>query len=185
MRSGWSGSSWSDTASEARWRPPLPAGHPDRVAGLLLLDPASDGRLIPPEQAEGFLQALRGEAYLEALEAYWSPMLEVSTPEVRERVLGTLRSTAHDTVYATLHCLLAFDPVSALERYRGPKRAIITRFNEDEAAYHRRVNDLSHQRIDGVGHWLQLDAPEKVNALIDAFLREVEGAGGVAGRPAP
>ena len=122
--------------------------HPDRVAGLLLLDPASDGRLIPPEQAEGILQALRGEDYLETLEAYWSPMLEVSTPEVRERVLGALRSTPHDTVYATLHCLLAFDPVSALDCYRGPKRAIITRFNEDQAAYHRRVNDLRHQRVE-------------------------------------
>ena len=158
--------------------------HPERVAGLLLLDPASDGRLIPPEQAEGFLQALRGDGYLEAVEAYWSPMLEDSTPEVRERVLGTLRSTARDTVYATLHSLLAFDPVSAIERYRGPKRSLITVFNEHEAAYHHRVKDLRHQRIEGVGHWLQLDAPGLVNAQLDDFLREVEGEGGVARRPA-
>lgn len=147
------------------------ARQPDRVAGLLLIDPASDGRLIPPEMAAGYLQALGDERqYLATVEAYWAPMLADSRPEVRERVLGDLRSASHDTVYATLNSLLAFDPVAALEAYRGPRRSVITRFNEEPGSYQNLVKALPFEKIDGVGHWLQLDAPEKVKAAIDRFL---------------
>lgn len=151
------------------------ARHPERVHALLLVDPASDGRQIPAELAQGFLQALSNEAtFRQTVEEYWAPMLADSRRDVRERVLSDLGRTPQDTVCATLSCLLSFDPVAALESYPGPKRSLITRFNEEPNSYQNLVKNLPTEKVEGVGHWLQLDAPEKVNAAIDRFLREVE-----------
>jgi pimeloyl-ACP methyl ester carboxylesterase len=38
----------------------------------------------------------------------------------------------------------------------------------------------SYARVDGASHWLQLDAPERVNELLAAFLREDRPAGAAA-----
>src|SRR5512145_633879 len=48
---------------------------PDRVAGLLLLDPSTDARLMPKEEAEGLLDALRSPAYAPMTEGYWKEQL--------------------------------------------------------------------------------------------------------------
>ena len=151
------------------------ARHPERVRGLLLVDPASDGRQVPAEAAQGLLQALADEkTYLGAVEAYWGPMLASSTEEVRAQVLGDLRRAQKDAVYASLASMLTFDPAAALQRYPGPRRTLITHLNEGPGAYQNLVPDLPSEKIDGVGHWLQLDAPDTVNGAIDRF---VEGLG--------
>lgn len=152
------------------------AEHPGRVAGLFLLDPASDGRQVPREALAEFMPALRDpHACVPAVEAYWAPMLEPSRPEVRARVHAGLRRAAHRAVADSLEDLLAFDPVAPLVRYPGPKLAAITAFNETEASLQRLVPGLPWVKVEGTGHWVQLDAPEQVNALLDGFLqREVD-----------
>jgi pimeloyl-ACP methyl ester carboxylesterase len=146
------------------------AAQPERVAGLLLLDPATDGRSLPEAQKAGIMQALRSSAYRATIEAYWQTMLDGSSTRVRDYLFAQLGRTREQAVVDSLESLFAFDPVSALQRYRGPQLSIITRENEVDNAYHRLVNSLPHRKLEGTGHWLQLDAPERVNALIDAFL---------------
>ncbi|MCY1034604.1 alpha/beta fold hydrolase [Corallococcus sp. BB11-1] len=147
--------------------------HPERVAGLFLLDPASDGRSVPPEQARGMMDGLASEQWREVAGAYWQGMLTTSTPEVRERVLGQLGRTAHGAMHAAMGALLTFDPESALKRYPGPALSVITPLNESPGAYHVLVPGLPFKTVTGTGHWVQLDAPEQVNALLDAFLATV------------
>ena len=147
--------------------------HPDRVAGLLLLDPASDGREIPAEQAQGLMASMEGEGYREAIEPYWSSMLQPSSQEVRQRLFDGLWRTPRQTVVETLRGLLTFDPVAALSRYRGPRLSIITPFNRVPAAYHALVPDLPHRDVEGTGHWLHLDQPDRINREIDEFLNGV------------
>ncbi|NTX14616.1 alpha/beta fold hydrolase [Myxococcus sp. CA056] len=150
------------------------AAHPSRVAGLLLLDPASDGRLIPEEQAQGLMAVLGTEAWLQVVEEYWAPMLAPSRPEVREQVLGGLRATAQMAVRSGLGSLLTFDPVSALRRYPGPKLSVVTAHNEGPDAYQIRVPELPFKKVEPVtGHWVQLDAPAWVNRVLDGFLASV------------
>lgn len=147
------------------------AAHPSRVAGLLLLDPASDGRQIPAEQAKGLMDVLASEAWLPVVEEYWGPMLAPSRPEVREQVLSGLRATAQAAVRGGLGALLTFDPVAALGRYPGPKLSLVTAYNQGPDAYQHLVPDLPSRRVDvPTGHWVQLDAPEWVDAALDAFL---------------
>ena len=147
--------------------------HVERVAGLFLLDPASDGRSIPAEQAAGFMQVLATDAWSAVIQEYWAPMLAPSRPEVRERVLSRLRATSQPGARAGLGALLTFDPVAALRRYPGPRLSIITAFNEEPGSYQRLVPELPFRKVEGTGHWVQLDAPDRVNDLLDGFLAQV------------
>jgi len=150
--------------------------HPQRLAGLLLLDPASDGRALPADLRAGVIAALRSPAYLKTVEDYWAPMLEASSPAVRARLAADLRSTRREALVETLASLFEFDPVTPLRRYPGPALALITRFNQTPASYQALVPRLPHRQIDGVGHWLHLDAPEVVNREIDQFLAVIAPA---------
>jgi pimeloyl-ACP methyl ester carboxylesterase len=147
--------------------------HPDRVAGLFLLDPASDGRTIPAEQAEGLMQVLATDAWSAVIAEYWTPMLAPSRPEVRERVLSDMRATSQAGARAGLGSLLTFDPVAALRRYQGPRLTVVTAFNEEPTSYQNRVPELPSRKVEGTGHWVQLDAPDTVNGLLDGFLASV------------
>lgn len=149
------------------------AAAPGRVAGLLLLDPATDARLMPRDQAEGLLAALRSEAYPQVTEAYWREQLAGARPPVAERLLADLRATRRDAVIGGLEALLSFDPVTPLRAFAGPRRSVITRLNDRPDALHALVPGLPVERIDGTGHWLQLDAPEAVNAVLDRFLASI------------
>lgn len=151
------------------------ASHPERVAGLFLLDAASDGRLIPREQAEGMLAGLRSEGWLDGVWAYWSTLLAASRQEVKDRLLADLRATAREAVVGPLEDLLRFDPVAALAGYQGPRFAVITAANEAPGAYQNLtgIGKLPFRKVEGTGHFVQLDEPELVNQLLDGFLREI------------
>ncbi|QDE84643.1 alpha/beta fold hydrolase [Myxococcus xanthus] len=147
--------------------------HPDRVAGLFLLDPASDGRSMPAEQAQGLMSVLATEAWSAVVEEAWGPMLAPSRPEVRERVLSEMRATSQEGVRGGLGALLDFDPVTSLRRYSGPRLSVVTAFNEEPGSYHHLVPELPHAKVEGTGHWVQFDAPDEVNRLLDGFLATV------------
>jgi pimeloyl-ACP methyl ester carboxylesterase len=143
---------------------------PGRVAGLVLLDPATDARLIPRDQAEGLVAALRSEAYPQVTEAYWREQLAGARPEVAVALLADLRATRREALVGGLEAILSFDPVTPLRSFRFPRLAVITRLNDRPDALHRLVPDLPVERIEGTSHWLQLDAPAAVNAALDRFL---------------
>lgn len=146
---------------------------PGRVAGLLLLDPPADGHLMPAAESGALMKALRENYDLE-LETYWSSLLHESTPEVRERLMFEIKAAPHDVVIGTMTSIFAFDPVPSLKRYRGIRKSLYTRLNDNPSAYHRVVDDLPSERVHGTGHWLHLDKPEEVNAAIDSFLLDVD-----------
>jgi pimeloyl-ACP methyl ester carboxylesterase len=143
---------------------------PGRVAGLLLLDPATDARSMPREAAEGILAALQSDAWQRIAEAYWLEQLEGARPEVTAAVLSDLRATRREALTGPFEALLSFDPVTPLRDFRGPRLSVITRLNDRPDALHALVPGLPVERIEGTGHWLQLDAPEAVNAVLDRFL---------------
>ena len=148
---------------------------PERVAGLLLLDPATDARLMPKEVADGLMHGLH-TAYDATVAKYYDELLAAARPEVRTRLLATIAAAPKEVVIGTLESMLTFDPVTPLSRYHGPKRSVISPLGERPDAYHHRVPDLPATLVEGVGHWLQLDAPERVNAELDAFLAVVDRA---------
>lgn len=144
--------------------------HPEQVAGLLLLDPASDGRLVPRDVVNGVMSALRSEAYWPTVEAYWLPMLEKARADVRKLVLADLKATSQDVLIGTLDALFQFDPLSPLELYKGPRLCIFTDVTDNPAGLHQLVPKIPQRKLDDVGHWLQLDNPKIINDILDEFL---------------
>ncbi len=140
---------------------------PERVSRLLLVDGAH-AREEPSPDERSWLEALGTEAYPELIEEFWRSILAASEPDVRERVLADLRSTAGRTVVASFRGLVAHDPLEDLRSYAGPKALLLTQVGDNPAAPHRHVPDLPHTVVRGTGHWPQLDRPE-------AFARWVDG----------
>lgn len=162
------GHSWGGAVALA-----IAASAPRRVDGLFLLDPASDASRMPKAEADGLMESLR-QSYDAVLDGYWASMLDQARPEVRERLMREIKAEPRANVVGTLASLLTFDPLPALKAYRGARRTLITRFNDRPDGYHRLVADLPVTRLDGTGHWLQLDKPDEVNAALDDFLTSVD-----------
>lgn len=148
------------------------AAYPDRVAGLLLLDPAGDARKVPAEMMQSFFAAMATD-YSRAIAGYWEENLVGSPPDVRAAVMTDLHATPRAAVEGALRALLTYDPVTPLTSYRGPARTINTRLNDVPMGLASLVPSLPVRKIEGTGHWLQLDKPDDVNREIDDFLAAV------------
>lgn len=148
--------------------------HATRVAGLFLLDPASDGRMMPKEMGDGLMAALRSDAYQATIGGYWESIIGSAAPRaIHDRIMADLHATPAATMIGGLESLLHFDPVTPLRAYKGPKLTLITALNETPASLQNLDGDLVCVKIAGTGHWPQLEKPDEVNAKLDAFLQKL------------
>lgn len=159
------------------------ARHPERVAGLLFVDPVGDQRQATDELVQLLFELDR--EYAATVEGYWTAILEGSTPETRRLVMADLRKTPPEAVIRSLEGLLYFEPAALLADYGGPMRAVVTPLNDLPLSLHRVVPGLEAVTVTGTSHWLQLDRPSVFHRHLDDFLRrvdEVEGAGSAEAR---
>jgi pimeloyl-ACP methyl ester carboxylesterase len=148
--------------------------YPERVVGLLLVDPSGDSTQMPVEEVQQYIGALESEAYSNVVEGYWSQLLTGSSETTQTKVMQDLRDTPKATVVGVFKELFKYNPVPALECYDGPKLSVITSINETPFSVHNLVSNLPHKMITGTGHWLQLDKPEEFNRIMDEFLSSVD-----------
>jgi len=146
--------------------------HPERVAGLLLVDPNGDQTRVPREQMEPFLTALRDDP-LRELESYFRQLVVHGDPDASRWVLEDLRLTHEDAVARSVEGAMSYAPLPALARYPGPKLSIISDMNSLPFSLHRLVPDLPVRLMPGTGHWLMMDRPGVFNSLLDEFLAAV------------
>jgi DNA-3-methyladenine glycosylase I len=142
--------------------------HPERVAGLLLVDPIGDGKQIPPAEAKSYLSGFESD-YDSTSQAYWTSIAGPDTV-ISKRLLADLAATSREVVVRVLREVMQFDPDPALARYNGPKLSIVTPHNDMPSSLHRLGKGFPHRMVEGTGHWIQLDRPAVVNRLIDEFL---------------
>lgn len=146
------------------------AARPGRVAGLVLVDGAFAREEPTNEEVRWLAELEQPDLYEARIEGHWSAILGGSVPDVRERVMAVLRSTPPETVVGSFRELVRHDPIPLVRAYPGPTLCILGDIGDLPAAPHRHVEGLEHHLIRGTGHWLQLDRPVEVNALLDAFL---------------
>jgi pimeloyl-ACP methyl ester carboxylesterase len=147
--------------------------HPERVAGLLLLDPAGDTRRLPAEMIDPFIAALQGDAYTQTIEGYWRTNAGPNAA-VRERVMAGLRATPRATVAGVFAALRDTEVEAALGGYGGPRLAIVTPANNGPFSLHNVDRTLPHRVLTGTAHWIQLEKPAEVNRALDEFIAQVE-----------
>jgi pimeloyl-ACP methyl ester carboxylesterase len=150
--------------------------HPDRVAGLFLLDAAGDSRKLPREMMDPFLAALDSEAYASTIEGYWGTIAGTN-PAVRERLMAELRATSPAAVAGVFRATTEFDPGASLRRYHGPRLSVVTPRNTGPFSLLSLDPSMPHVTVTGTGHWIQLERPDEINRLLDDFLRTVESKG--------
>jgi pimeloyl-ACP methyl ester carboxylesterase len=146
--------------------------HPDRVAGLLLVDPIGDAKQIPPADAQAFLGGFEAH-YDSASQSYWKTIAGPNSA-IQHRLLADLRATPKETVVPVLRSVMQFDPDPALARYTGPKLSVVTPANDQAFSLHRLGQGFPHRVVTGTGHWIQLDQPDELNRIMDEFLKSVK-----------
>ena len=147
--------------------------HPERVAGLLLVDPNGDQTRVPAQEFEPLLNALRADP-LGELESYFRQLVVGGDPDAARWVLEDLRLTHKGGILPAIEDSIRYQPLPALERYGGPKLAIISDMNRLPFSLHNLLPDLPVHLMPGTGHWLMMDRPEGFNRLVDEFVEEVE-----------
>ncbi|HYF38636.1 MAG TPA: alpha/beta hydrolase, partial [Gemmatimonadales bacterium] len=145
--------------------------HPDRVAGLLLLDPVGDGTQYPSEEVRSFLSNLESD-YTGTIEAYWDQIAGPNS-SIRNRLRNDLRATPRETVVRTFHAVMQFNPHPMLDQYHGPMLSVVTPHNDEAFSLHRLGQGFPHRIVQGTGHWIQLERPDVVNEMLDEFLGSV------------
>jgi pimeloyl-ACP methyl ester carboxylesterase len=148
--------------------------HPDRVAGLLFVDPIGDQRKVRDE-ITAFVQMLAPETYEPWIESFFTSILANSQPQVREQVMQDLKETPRDAVVGVYEGMVTFDPVATLQPYegRGPMVTIISDFNEFPFSLHNVVPGMESRKMSGTSHWLQMDRPAEFNDYMEEFLASV------------
>ncbi|HTG31975.1 MAG TPA: alpha/beta fold hydrolase [Thermoanaerobaculia bacterium] len=157
--------------------------HPERVAGLLLVDPGGDQSRVPAREVEQYLESLRSDPLAE-LESYFRQMVIGGDPDASRWVLEDLHVTHEDAVLGALADAARYEPLPALERYPGPRLSIISDMNRLPYSLHNLLPDLPVRLMTGTGHWLMMDRPEVFNHLLDEFVSQVETVGGSYSRSA-
>jgi pimeloyl-ACP methyl ester carboxylesterase len=151
--------------------------HPERVAGLLLI--GAPGK-VPEDQARQIVAALESD-FEKVTEDYWYTLLEGAQPWVKKQVRNEMRSVPREPALSIIRGIFEFDPLPALNVYRGPKMAIVTPHGDTANDLHQLVPDLPRKLITGTSHWPHMDKPEEFNRMMDDFLATVlsvdQGAG--------
>jgi pimeloyl-ACP methyl ester carboxylesterase len=150
------------------------AKHPERVAGLLLVDPNGDQTRLPRQEVDDYLAAVRRDPYGE-LDRYFKQLLLRGDRAAAGWVLEDLRATHEDALVRAFEAAAERSPLPALTAYAGPKLSIVSDMNDIPISLHRLQPDLPVRHLPGTGHWLMVDRPELFNHLLDEFLERVDG----------
>jgi pimeloyl-ACP methyl ester carboxylesterase len=149
-------------------------GHPDRVAALVFADVAGDIRDTPDKALAALRDGLLPEHYEDFTRRWFQGILAGGTDATKSVVLRSLAATRSEVFIAATMGLYAFDPVSALAPYRGPRLHIASFLADNPAAIHHTFKDMPVQIIRGASHWLMLDCPDDFNRILDATLASLQ-----------
>ena len=147
---------------------------PDRVACLLLVDPGTDGRAFPREQAEPMLAALRSDAYPETAGGYWNTLLDGATDATRALVLTDFHRTLQAVIPDVLESLGRYDAVTPLRDFAATHPVVVVATPRSEGPDSVWNDAVEVVRVEGTSHWVQLDRPDVVDAALDRLLARVE-----------
>ncbi len=152
----------------------LAAAHPDRVAAIVMVEPAPFS--IPPEVRSEV------EALAAAIEAGQEEprrgfivsrfFLPTSDPTLVERVLGVMMAAPDHVAAGAIRAAFEFDAPAAAARCRVPALHVAGTppFNEPHRMSQWLPTVVNGWTV-GAGHFNQLEAPEQVTAMIEGFLR--------------
>lgn len=147
--------------------------HPERVVGLLLLDPPQDPRALPRGVKEKMLKDLAGPDSLEVQKGFYASLAGADA-KVRERVLSDCERVGARARLGVARALAQWNPEPTLNTWRGPLQLLACSHNDDGHALYNLRPDVERQIVPDAGHWLQLEKPQLVLDAVRSFVAELE-----------
>ncbi len=145
---------------------------PERVAGLLLVDPNGDSTRLPAAERAAFLAAIQADPAGE-LRAYFQQILVGAQPGVADAVLASLAAVSAEVLSACVAGHLVYSPLPDLERFSGPCQLVLSDLNDLPYSLHRLLPTLPAHPLRNTSHWLMLDQPIPFARLLEDFLNRV------------
>ena len=148
--------------------------YPAKTRALVLMD----GTIFPPKEAagrQGRGLVYRGEAGLRARRAaVRSYFGDATTPALREHIERVMLETAEATAAGAIDGMLAVEVWRDESPVRVPVLAVYAGSSGVSRKYLRQLFPaLEYHAIRGAGHFLMLEKPGLVNAVLLAFLRRL------------
>lgn len=149
----------------------------DEVKGLVLMTAAARPKVRAPGTYDMRLRAAEDpRVYEEEWIAFQRKAMKFVEPGLRERLIERHRQIGPMSQY---HDLLTIDVFDVRERLPSLRpRLLLLRGTEDpgnppeyEREIHEAVPGSRYVKLDGVGHFPCTEAPERVNRLIEEFVR--------------
>lgn len=147
--------------------------HGDTVAGILLLDPATDPRALPDDMRQGFRAAVRSNERLNAIQGYYASIAG-QNPETVATVLADAAQAAPAAQIGVAEALLDWDPQTAIANWDGPMRMVITPPNDNPASLRHLAKNATYEVLSSEGHWPHLDDPTIIAQAIESFVDALE-----------
>jgi pimeloyl-ACP methyl ester carboxylesterase len=145
------------------------ARHPGRVAGLFLLDPATDPRAFPQTILDGIVDGLAGPQSLDVQKQFYATIAG-GNPRTQARVLADCETVVPAARLGFGKAFAAWNPEPALDGWTGPIFILASEASDNPAALYRLRPEIPHEVVKGTGHWLQLDAPDIVANVLRRFI---------------
>jgi pimeloyl-ACP methyl ester carboxylesterase len=160
--------------------------YPEKTRALVAVD-GSLRALFTPEEAQKILVPYRGAGYTQQLEKFADFMIPADQPALRAEVAAIMTKTPQRVAISAFENLA--DPANFREDpIRVPLLCIQARDSHwpaDYEAFVRRLAPKSEYRVlegAGVGHFLMLQRPAELNAILAGFLDGL-GDDGDSARP--
>jgi pimeloyl-ACP methyl ester carboxylesterase len=145
--------------------------HAHRLAGLVLVD---GGYWIPTsEETEELARGFEEANYRAFTDAWFEPILVNARPETRAAVLDSLRATPREVFVGSTSGSMGYDPRPAIRGFTGAKLVIAASALDGPTMFQRALPEIPFTLVDGVSHWVMMDAPDAFNARLDAFLEGI------------
>jgi pimeloyl-ACP methyl ester carboxylesterase len=150
--------------------------YPDKVVGLV----AVDGRLlrpeIPQEALKKFVAQFDGPDFKATVGKFIDGMMTKDTPEEVRKHLKEAYPTAPPHVAVSAMKAMMDPAIWKDDPIKVPVQAILAKSKFWTPEYEKSVRKLApgvdYQVLDGVGHFLMMEKPKEVNALLLGFLKK-------------
>jgi len=159
----------------------LAVRHPERVAGVVMIDSAVARPEASRAKLPAFIERLRGAEAIPAVADYVRRALFLPTDDAnrRERIVAAMGETPQHVVVGALQGMYDFDPGEAVERALPPALFIASNGPPlcELARLAALVPGLMTAQTAGSGHFAPLEVPDQINAMIARFLALHDRAG--------
>jgi pimeloyl-ACP methyl ester carboxylesterase len=150
--------------------------YPAKTKALVFVDGKLRSFFKDPADVEKVLAMFKEKTFKEAAPRFLAPMFNPNTPKsVRDRLEKLVSNTNPRVAFSSMRGMFdqnvwKADPVNVPAQALMAKSPVWT--EEYKEFLRKLVPDLDYREFDGVGHFLFMERPKKVNAALVQFLKK-------------